>query len=167
MSTNLRGVRCQKTVMLIIHTKIILSEFTPLLHLQVIYTRNPGEIKIVAWDESTRRSVDGLCIFRFFDIGYLIPRQKITLYKKYVRNSKMKDDLRDWRIECKATGVVKRATGRLSQRHWRMILDHKGLHKMSPHLLISFLTGKRNFSVTNVEWYMFLSLIAPWCTDEE
>jgi hypothetical protein len=39
-------------------------------------TRKPGAMKIVRWGQSTGHSLDGLCIFNFFDIGYLIPKQK-------------------------------------------------------------------------------------------
>jgi hypothetical protein len=62
------------TEMIILHTKVMLFELTPLSHLQVLAARNPGKIKVVAWDHSTRHSVEGLCIFNFFDIGYLDPR---------------------------------------------------------------------------------------------
>jgi hypothetical protein len=56
MSANLGGVGCRKpearsqmTEMLIMHTKVMLFELSPLSHSQVIAARNPGPIKIVAF----------------------------------------------------------------------------------------------------------------------
>jgi hypothetical protein len=93
MSTKLSGVESQMIVMLMIYTKIVLLEFTPLPYLQVIAIRNADVIQNCCVGNPLAIFGERAMYFNLLNFGYLAPRYTITLYNKYVRISKMFDDM--------------------------------------------------------------------------